>query len=146
MGRIRKVDPESSKDLEQFCELMEDLSSGAENRELLQQKIRDFNAREDCCLLVMEQDGKLVGSVCGILFGDFCGDCAPLCAVENVLTHHDYRHQGVMKELFTELETWMKEKGAKYAFLCSGNSRSGAHRFYQEMGYEEVKGFKKRFL
>ena len=145
MLKVRKIDPGSDSELEQFRELMDDLSSGAEDRELLRRKIRAFNERDDALLLVAEKDGRIAASVCAVLFGDFCGDCAPLCAVENVVTHHDYRHQGLMRELFRELEEWMKGKGAKYAFLCSGTEREGAHAFYKEMGYREVKGFKKRF-
>ena len=142
---FRKIDETNAKDIDQFNELMDDLTEHAKNRTLLIDNIRKMNNREDAYLMVAEDTdaGKLCGSVLAIVFDDFCDDCKPLMLIENVVTHHDYQHKGVGKRMFEEMEAWGSAHNVNYASLCSSLSREGAHKFYHAIGYKEVKGFKK---
>lgn len=142
---FRKLDETNPSDIGQFNELMDDLTHHADNQELLKEKIRRMNSREDAYLMVAEDTdtGRLCGSVLAIVFDDFCDDCKPLMLIENVVTHHDYQHMGVGRRMFAEIEAWGKAHDVNYASLCSSMSREGAHKFYHAIGYKEVKGFKK---
>ena len=52
--------------------------------------------------------------------------------------------QGVGRKMFQEIERWAKEEwDCHYEILASGLNRTGAHKFYHALGFEEVKGFKK---
>ena len=142
----RKVDPDSANDLRGFNALMSQLSNPAEDEELLKSVIRRLNAREDAWLLVAEdkESGVLAGSLLGILTEDLCGDCTPFLMVENVVTLEEYRRQGVGRKMFEDLEAWAREKGARYSFLCSQMHRTEAHAFYPSVGYNEIKGYRKK--
>lgn len=90
-----------------------------------------------------EETGVLCGSLLGVVFEDICGDCRPILLIENVAVLPEYQQKGVGRAMFQEIECWGKEMDCHYAILVSGNQRTGAHKFYAALGYEEVKGFKK---
>lgn len=98
-----------------------------------------------CFLLVAEntENGDLCGSLLGVAFEDICGDCKPILLVENVVTDEAYRGRGVGRGMFAFIEDWGREKECHYCILVSGLNRTGAHKFYDAIGYSEVKGFKK---
>ena len=50
---------------------------------------------------------------------------------------------GVGRLMFEEIESWGRERHCHYEMLVSGLGRKGAHKFYQALDFEEVKGFKK---
>jgi len=142
---FRKVDETSARDIDQFNELMDDISEHAFDNDLLVQRIRETNARDDQYLMAAEdaEKGKICGSVIGVVFNDFCGLCAPVMVIENVVTHHEYRRMGVARAMMDEIEAWGREKGVRYAVLCSAMTRKEAHQMYEKLGYGEVKGYKK---
>lgn len=142
---FRKLDENNPADVRQFCELMDDLTTRANDENLLLEKIRKVNANPDAYMLVAEDvdANKLCGSLLALTFGDFCETCRPIMIIENVVTHHDYQRMGVGRRMFEEIEAWGRKRDVCYAILCSSMSREGAHRFYRSIGYDEVKGFKK---
>lgn len=142
---FRKMDPDSAQDIAQFNELMDDLTSRAHDQERLIEQIRRMNRRGDAYLMVAEdaETGRLAGTAMAVTFDDFCDDCLPVLVIENVVTHHDFQHRGVGRMMFSEIERWGRAQGVNYAILCSSMHRSAAHKFYEAVGYHEVKGFKK---
>lgn len=142
---FRKVDPDNAQDIAQFNDLMDDLTTHAHDQDKLLRLIRKINAREDAYLMVAEdaETGRLCGSSMAIIFDDFCDECRPVLVIENVVTHHEYQHRGVGRQMFDEIEAWGRTKEANYAILCSAMHRTVAHKFYDALGYHEVKGFKK---
>ena len=142
---FRQLDPDNAQDIAQFNELMDDLTSHAKDRDKLVGCIRRMNEREDAYLLVAEdqESGRLCASAMAITFDDFCDDCRPVMVVENVVTHHDFQQKGIGRRVFEEIEAWGRTRGANYAILCSSMHRTAAHKFYDALGYKEVKGFKK---
>ena len=100
---------------------------------------------EDNYLLVAEntENGDLCGSLIGVVFEDICDTCKPILLVENVVTDEKYRGKGIGRGMFEAIETWGREKECHYCILVSGLQRTGAHKFYDAIGYSEVKGFKK---
>ncbi|MDD3368798.1 MAG: GNAT family N-acetyltransferase [Lachnospiraceae bacterium] len=142
---FRRVNEDNPEDLRQFYELMADLSDPPTSLDLLQKKIKKTNANEDKYLMVIEDVAKkqICGSLLAVLFDDLCDECRPIMVIENVVTHHDYRGNGIGKSMFDEIEAWGRARNVNYAILCSSMSRTEAHKFYPAIGYEDVKGFKK---
>ena len=142
---FRKIEEHNPEDIRQFNELMDALTEHAGDPQCLKEKIQEINAWSNAYLMVAEdrETGRLSGSLLAIAFGDFCGDCRPVVLVENVVTHTDYQRKGIGKRMFEEIEAWGRERNAAYIILCSSMNRTGAHEFYQAIGYDEVKGFKK---
>lgn len=89
------------------------------------------------------ETGTLCGSLLGVVFEDICGDCRPILLIENVAVLESYQGKGVGKRMFEQIEAWGREMDCHYEILVSGMNRTGAHKFYDALGFSEVKGFKK---
>ncbi len=144
---FRKVDENNDRDIKEFCEIMDALTTHAEDIELLKEKIANTNADENSYLMVAEdkETGRLCGSLFAIIMGDFCAECRPFMLVENVAVHKDFQRRGIGKAMFEEIEKWAKARNAHYLMLTSSMNRTDAHEFYRSLEYTEVKGFKKYF-
>lgn len=142
---FRKLDEKNPKDIAQFNELMGELLEPVDSIEVLTENIKKANSQENYFLLVAEDTEKsqICGSVLAVTIDDFCGNCAPLMLIENVVTYHEYQNKGVGRKMFEAIEEWGRSRNVNYAILCSSLEREGAHKFYHAIGYEEVKGFKK---
>jgi GNAT superfamily N-acetyltransferase len=128
-----------------FSVLMDELSERAYSQDLLKEQLR--NSYDDPAMYVMVAENcethELVGSMLGLLCKDFCGKCRPILFIENVVTSSKFRRKGVARGMFTAMEKWGREHDVNYAVLCSAMYRKEAHMFYNNIGYEEVKGYKK---
>lgn len=89
------------------------------------------------------ENGKICGSLLGVVFEDICDEGKPILLVENVAVLEEYQGKGVGRQLFEEIERWGKEMDCHYEILVSGMDRVGAHQFYHALDFIEVKGFKK---
>lgn len=110
--------------------------------------VERIRANPDKYLMVAvdEETGVICGSLLGVVFEDICDTCKPILLIENVAVLPSYQGKGVGKAMFKEIEAWGKEMDCHYVILVSGNQRTGAHKFYHAIGYDEVKGFKKYLI
>ncbi len=96
--------------------------------------------------LVAELQNRLVGSVMGIICEELYGDCKPFMVVEDVIVDKHHRRLGIASSLMTELERCASQRDCNYIIFVTKSQRTGAHRFYESIGYKSdaYKGFKKR--
>ena len=132
-------------DIPKLNPLLSQLSETMANPAEMARKMEKLDRNEDCFLLVAEdtESGALCGSLLGVAFEDICDTCRPILLVENVVTDEAYRGYGIGRGMFEFIENWGREKECHYCILVSGMNRTGAHKFYDAIGYSEVKGFKK---
>lgn len=116
-------------DIPKLNPLLSQLSETMANPAEMARKMEKLDRNEDCFLLVAEDTEN--GALCGSLL------------VENVVTDKAYRGRGIGRGMFEFIENWGREKECHYCILVSGMNRTGAHKFYDAIGYSEVKGFKK---
>lgn len=97
-------------------------------------------------ILVAVAGGKVVGYIHA---NDYDTLYAPhLKNIMGIAVSGDYRRSGIGKALLSSVEKWAAETNAKGIRLVSGESRTGAHLFYQKCGYiseKNQKNFKKMF-
>ena len=117
-------------DIPKLNPLLSQLSETMANPAEMARKMEKLDRNEDCFLL-------------GVAFEDICDTCRPILLVENVVTDKAYRGRGIGRGMFEFIENWGREKECHYCILVSGMNRTGAHKFYDAIGYSEVKGFKK---
>jgi phosphoglycolate phosphatase len=89
-------------------------------------------------------EGRLVGTLLGVVCLDLVGPCRPFMVVENVVVAARYRRHGVGRRLFQEIERRARARDCFYLMLVSGPGREDARAFYSAQGYFESAGFKKR--
>ncbi len=135
----------AAEDLERLDRVMLVISDSPCDREKAAQQIERIKNDPQKYLLVAEdpETGTLCGSLLGVVFEDICGDCRPILLIENVAVLREYQGKGVGRAMFQEIENWGRAMDCHYEILVSGLQRTGAHKFYEALGFEEVKGFKK---
>lgn len=133
------------EDLDALDEVMLVISDKPADRQKMGELVEKINADPQKYLLVAEdsETGTLCGSLLGVVFEDICGDCRPILLIENVAVLERCQGKGVGRAMFEEIEKWGREMDCHYEILVSGMQRTGAHKFYQALGFDEVKGFKK---
>ena len=122
------------------------ISDRAGDRAKVKELLKKIDGDPQKYLLVAEDaaTGQICGSLLGVVFEDICDSCRPILLVENVAVLESYQGKGVGRKMFEAIERWAKEKwDCHYEILASGLNRTGAHKFYHALGFEEVKGFKK---
>lgn len=132
-------------DLVGLSMLFEELMNTKSNIDKMTKTFRYIQNDESYKLLVAEQNGKLVGSVMGVLCYDLVEECKPFMVLENIVVASEVRGQGIGAKLMREIEEVAKENEVKYTMFVSMSSREEAHKFYEEIGYKKnmVQGFKK---
>ncbi len=135
-------------DLPDLSLLFEELSGKKSDIDKMVNNFKWMEKNEDYFVLGAKYNGKLVGSLMGIICHDLVGECRPFMVIENVIVSNKLRGQGIGKELMFEIEKIAKEKNCYYTMFVSGFQRKDAHKFYESLGYKvnEVQGFKKYLI
>lgn len=97
-------------------------------------------------ILCSKIDGKIVGSVMGVLCYELFGSCRPFMVVENVVVLEEYRGNGIAKQLMVRLEECAIQSDCSMILFVSSVHRTGAHKLYESLGYgsDKVNGYRKR--
>ena len=134
------------RDLDGLDQVMLVISDRAGDRAKVKELLQKIDGDPQKYLLVAEDaaTGQICGSLLGVVFEDICDSCRPILLVENVAVLESCQGKGVGRRMFEEIERWGKEAwNCHYEILVSGLNRTGAHKFYAALGFEEAKGFKK---
>lgn len=133
-------------DLNDLSNLYEELLGRKTNFLKFKDKFEWIDSNKNYILIgAKEGNGKLVGSLLGIICQDLGGECKPFMVVENVIVKSDYRKKGIGKVLMRFIENFARKKDCYFTMLVSAFRRKDAHKFYESIGYNNdvVKGFKK---
>ncbi len=144
MLSINKI---SKNDLSELADLFKELTGNEQNVEKMEKNFLLMESSENYIVLGAKINGKLAGSVMGIVCLDIVDDCRPFMLIENVIVSEKYRRQGVGKALMLNIENTSVSKNCYYTMFVSGSQRKEAHKFYESIGYgnDIVRGFKKYF-
>jgi len=101
---------------------------------------------ENYILLGLKIDGRLAGSVMGVICQELYGDCKPFMVVEDVIVDKSFRRKGMGTKLMNRLETIAKQRNCSNIMFVTEKERKDAHRFYSSLGFkhEGYKGYKKK--
>ncbi len=84
---------------------------------------------------VAETDGVLTGSCLLAVVPNLTRGARSFGVVENVVTHKEYRRQGIGTRLMRHALQAAWDAGCYKVMLLSGARREDAHRFYEELGF-----------
>ncbi|AWV33142.1 GNAT family N-acetyltransferase [Paenibacillus sp. FSL H7-0716] len=139
---IKEIEIES---LPELGNLYQELMNKPSDLNKLEEVFKVVKADNRYILLGAFVEGKLLGSLMGIVCQDLVGDCKPFMVIENVVVSARARRQGVGKKLMNAIEQAARERDCYYIILVSGEQRKEAHVFYESLGYrdEKVEGYRK---
>lgn len=137
---------EDIKDL--LCELQEHLVAldiqkyniiTPEYRELYFKKVMEEVERFEGKIYLYEQDGKVVGFICGIINNDnqktYEFEAPKRGRIDELVVSKTARGLGVGDKLITKMEEYFKSVGCKDILLSVFAYNEGARRFYEKHGY-----------
>jgi GNAT superfamily N-acetyltransferase len=93
--------------------------------------------RPDHILFVAEHDGAVVGWLHASIAEHLETDAAVVIGGLVVDRHHQGR--GIGRVLMEHAENWARERECSIVRLRSSASRTGAHQFYERLGYSNIK-------
>ena len=98
---------------------------------------RRYNAvkeRGDHAVFVAEEDGRIIGFL--HVYERPAFDKPPEVIVQAIVIDQSLRRTGIGKTIMSMAERWALERGYSSIALTSNISRSGAHSFYNRLGYK----------
>jgi N-acetylglutamate synthase-like GNAT family acetyltransferase len=95
------------------------------------------------CLLVAEINEQIVGTALVSLCADVMYGSQPFAVVENVIVSNDIRGNDIGTRIMKCVESFCLESDCTKIMLLSSASRTGAHSFFEKMGFsaEKKRGF-----
>lgn len=103
----------------------------------------EIQADENYLLLVAKDENEIVGSMLGICCK---GLTMPFLVIEDVIVKDGLREKGIGRKLMESLDEFAKSKECTYSILVSSAFRTGAHQFYEKVGFtDSVVGFRKLY-
>ena len=80
-------------------------------------------------------DGKVVSTCYAVYIPNLTRGSRGICFIENVVTDKEYRNRGLASKVIEMAIAFAKEHHCYKAILQSGTSRTEAHRFYENKGF-----------
>lgn len=115
------------------------------NRPAYEAAFAEINANPRDALMVIEQDGVVVGTFLLTLLPGLTGRATHRLQLRSVEVAAPLRSRGIGARMLAFVEEYAKLNGATLIELTSNNTRSDAHRFYERNGYTKShSGFKKK--
>ena len=93
--------------------------------------------RPDQRFMVAELDDRLVGWVHAIVW-EFV-ETGPFVVLGGLVVDRTLRRKGIGRTLVATAEEWAAEQGCSVVRLWSSVARTEAHRFYEQLGYSNIK-------
>lgn len=136
----------TEQDLPALADLYRQFWGQESSLEKMRETFRRLARDPQYLFLVARHEGRLLGSVMGIVCEELYGECQPFLVVEDVIVDQAVRRQGIGSRLMRELERRAVEEGCSYLLLVTETNRTAAVRFYESLGYHPraYRGFKKR--
>ena len=132
-------------DLPRVVELLAQLSiddpreqPGSPSPEVYTEAFRRMQADEEQRLLVLEVDGRIVGTLVLFIIPNLTHRGRPYATVENVVIDDSEPGTGRGRELMNYAIDEAKRAGCYKMALTSHRSRTAAHRFYKSLGFESA--------
>jgi GNAT superfamily N-acetyltransferase len=93
--------------------------------------------RDDQQFFVADLDGRAVGWV-HVLCAEYV-DAEAFVVIGGLVVDRNHRRLGIGRALMDRAEGWARERGCSVVRLTSSATRSAAHRFYEDLGYTNIK-------
>jgi GNAT superfamily N-acetyltransferase len=91
----------------------------------------------DYRLHLAETDGRLAGTF-ALLIMDNLGECGtPSGIIEDVVVEPEYQRRGIGRAMMQHALAICRQKGCYKMMLSSNLRRTGAHAFYESLGFEK---------
>ena len=106
-------------------------------RSAVEVRLSRILSRDDQVFFVAEVEGRPVGWLHAALWEDI--EAEAFVVIGGLVVDRNHRGKGVGRRLMDEAEEWTRTHGCSIIRLWSSSARTAAHRFYEELGYRNIK-------
>jgi GNAT superfamily N-acetyltransferase len=86
---------------------------------------------------VAEQGSRLISACSLAIVPNLTRGARPFGVIENVITHPDFRRQGLAKLVLEQAVDTARQAGCYKVMLLSGAKRAEAHALYEKVGFRK---------
>ena len=104
---------------------------------LVAERLARMLARGDQQFLVAELDGDVIGWV-HVAIMEYV-ETGAFAVIGGLVVDRHHRKKSIGRLLMTGAETWAREHGCSIVRLWSSAFRTESHRFYEHLGYANIK-------
>ena len=138
----------NESDLDSLLELYKQLDADDSecSAERYKQLWKEIGANDNIRYFGAVDDGKVVSTCYAVYIPNLTRGGRGICFIENVVTDKDYRNLGLASRVMDMAIEFAKEQHCYKVILQSGAGRTGAHKFYEKIGFngESKKAFDMR--
>lgn len=140
--KIRHINKSDLKDIATLYTLF---WNDKANLTKMEQTFSILSQNPNYIFLGAEDNGKIIGTIQGVVCDELYGECIPFLVMENFVVAEDYRGKGIGRQLLNEPERIGKEKQCSQIIFITETARKETVRFYEKVGFDAAshKGFKK---
>ena len=132
-----QIRPVTVADLGPMAELTTQLGYPVDP-ETLGERLADLRTRTaDELLVAVDEHDSPIGWVHVALLATL--EASHLAAINGLVVEEGHRSSGIGAALVDAAERWARDRGASAILVRSRSTRERAHRFYERIGYVEVK-------
>lgn len=124
------------EDIAECYELCKECFNEEYGLEEVQDLYKEISKQSNYRFLVAKVNNKIVGYTSAIMAYNLFDGKRPFMTLWWVCTHQNYRRQGIATKLFNRIEEIAKENNCELIYFTSEVERTGAHKFYENMGYK----------
>lgn len=132
---IRKL---KMSDISQLAELYFQFWGERSDISRMQAEFDKIQKEDRHIILVYEQQGKVIGSVMGVVCREMYGDCRPFIVVENMIIDLNSRRQGIGSALLKALEEEAEKQNCTQMILVTETERVDACAFYEKTDFQKI--------
>ncbi|NBC69537.1 GNAT family N-acetyltransferase [Paenibacillus sacheonensis] len=140
----RMIQPDELPQLLDLYKHLHEQDADIVDQEALQRLWSEIMTDPYMKIIVMERDGRLVSTCVLSILKNVTRGARPYGLIENVVTHGDYRKQGLGRAVLQKADDICRAYNCYKVMLLTGSTRDEVHRFYEQAGYR--KGLKTGFL
>ena len=102
-----------------------------------EQRLSRILTRPDQQFLVADRDREVVGWTHAMILESV--DAERWLQIAGLVVDRDHRRMGIGRALLARAEGWAAEQRCSFVRLSSASTRTAAHRFYECVGYTNIK-------
>ena len=135
----------NDKDLADVAELYTLFWNDSMDVSKMKQKFSGVSKNPNYIFLCAEENGRVIGTIQGIVCEELYGECLPFLVMENFVIAEKFRGKGVGRQLLKELEKIGKERKCSQIIFITETDRKDTIEFYEKVGFNSTshRGFKK---
>lgn len=88
-------------------------------------------------IIVAEEDGKIVSTCVVVIVRNLTFEHRPYAIIDNIVTHGDYRAQGLATACLQEAKRIAEDAGCFKITLSTSSRLPSTHKFYERLGYNK---------